>query len=208
MPNNSFIRLDKLTRFESEELTQDGLLEVIVKYNGNLQEIGTLLGADIEILSPDYAIITLNIDRLADLYNFPQIEYIELPKLLTFMLRDNLESACITSVQSGTGLGLSGSGVIVGIIDSGIDYTHPDFINSGGTTRILYLWDQNATGTPPPGFRKGAEYTQNQINQALQSRTPRETVPLVDTVGHGTAVAGIAAGNGMASPDGIQYARR
>ena len=199
MPTNSFIRLDKLTRFESEELTQDGLLEVIVKYNGNLQEIGTQLGAYIEILSPDYAIITLNIDQLADVYNFPQIEYIELPKLLTFMLRDNLESACVTSVQSGTGLGLTGSGVIVGIIDSGIDYTHPDFINSDGTTRILYLWDQNATGTPPPGFRKGAEYTQNQINLALRSQNPREIVPVVDTAGHGTAVAGIAAGNGAAS---------
>lgn len=199
MPNAPFVRLDKLTRFESEELTQNGQLEVIVKYNGNLPAVGAELGADIEILSPDYAIVTISLDRLAELYNYPQVEYIELPKLLTFMLRDNLESACVTSVQSPTGQGLTGSGVIVGIIDSGIDYTHPDFRNPDGTTRILSLWDQNGAGTPPQGFRKGAQYTQAQINQALQSPNPREVVPVVDTVGHGTAVAGIAAGNGASS---------
>jgi subtilisin family serine protease len=197
------INLEKLTRFESNQLTENGLLEVIVKYNGDLRSIGTQLGADTELLSPDYAIVTLGIDRLPELYTFPQIEYIELPKTLTFMLRDSLESTCIPSVQRFGGLGLTGSGVIVGIIDSGIDYTHLDFRNSNGTTRILYLWDQTAEGPPPQGFRSGTEYTQAQINEALLSVDPLAVVPSVDTAGHGTAVAGVAAGNG-ASSDGVE----
>ncbi len=193
------VNLEKLTRFESTQLTENGLLEVIVKYNGDLRNIGTQLGADIELLSPDYAIITIGINRLPELYTFPQIEYIELPKTLTFMLRESLESACITSVQRLGEFGLTGSGVIVGIIDSGIDYTHPDFRNPDGTSRILFLWDQTAAGPPPQGFRNGTEYTQARINEALLSADPLISVPSSDTAGHGTAVAGIAAGNGASS---------
>jgi len=193
------VNLERLTRFESTQLTENGLLEVIVKYNGDLRNIGTQLGADIELLSPDYAIITIGINRLPELYTFPQIEYIELPKTLTFMLRDSLESACIPSIQRLGEFGLTGSGVIVGIIDSGIDYTHPDFRNPDGTSRILFLWDQTAAGPPPQGFRNGTEYTQARINEALLSPDPMTSVPFTDTAGHGTAVAGIAAGNGASS---------
>lgn len=193
------IRLEKLTRFESNQFTENGLLEVIVKYNGELWNIGAQLGADIELLSPDYAIVTIGVNRLPELYAFPQIEYIELPKALTFMLRDSLESACVPPVQRPGTFELSGAGVAVGIIDSGIDYTHPDFRNPDGTTRILYLWDQTAAGPPPRGFRNGAEYTKAQIDAALASPNPRLLVPSVDAAGHGTAVAGIAAGNGASS---------
>ncbi|MEA4955861.1 MAG: S8 family peptidase [Pseudoflavonifractor sp.] len=193
------VLLEKLTRFESDQLTENGLLEVIVKYNGDLRNIGTQLGADIELLSPDYAIVTVGLDRLSKLYTFPQIEYIELPKTLTFMLRNSLESSCVPSVQRSGKFGLTGNGVIVGIIDSGIDFTHPDFRNPDGTSRILYLWDQTAAGPPPQGFRNGTEYTQAQINEALLSANPMTLVPSADTIGHGTAVAGVAAGNGTSS---------
>ena len=115
------------------------------------------------------------------------------------MLRDSLESACIPSIQRLGEFGLTGSGVIVGIIDSGIDYTHPDFRNPDGTSRILFLWDQTAAGPPPQGFRNGTEYTQARINEALLSPDPMTSVPFTDTAGHGTAVAGIAAGNGASS---------
>lgn len=193
------VRLEKLTRFESDRITENGLLEVIIKYNGDLSVVGTQLGADIERLSPEYAIVTIAIDRLPELYTFSQVEYIELPKTLTFMLQDSLERAYIPFVQRSSTFGLTGSGVIVGIIDSGIDYTHPDFRNPDGTSRILSLWDQTIDGSPPQGFRHGTEYTQSQINEALLSESPTAIVPSVDTAGHGTAVAGIAAGNGAAS---------
>ena len=87
---------------------------------------------------------------------------------------------------------LFGSGILVAIIDSGIDYAHPDFCNADGTTRILELWDQSLDRI----------FTQSEINEALQAPSSQERYQLVpsrDLSGHGTHVAGIAAGNGRAS---------
>ncbi|MEA4972991.1 MAG: S8 family peptidase [Candidatus Metalachnospira sp.] len=174
-------------------------VEIIAKFNGNLLEISNQLDAEIEILSQGYAIITIDKKRIPQLYTYPQIEHLELPKILYFESSFNLISSCIKSVQSGSTFNLSGKGVIVAIIDSGIDYTHKDFQNPDSTSRIQYIWDQTADGTPPAGFYSGAEFNNSQINQALQSLSPLDIVPSVDTNGHGTAVAGIAAGNGRES---------
>lgn len=174
-------------------------VEVIVKYNGNIEPIAAELGADIELLSQGYAIITLEESQIPLLYTYIQIEHIELPKIVTFQTIQSLTATCILPVQTNPSWNLSGRDVIVAIIDSGIDYTHPDFRNEDGSTRILSIWDQTQTGTPPLGFRSGAEYSQAEINVALQSPDPFAIVPHMDSLGHGTAVSGIAAGNGRSS---------
>ena len=98
---------------------------------------------------------------------------------------------------------LDGTGTIVAVIDSGVDYFHPDFRNEDGTSRILAIWDQTInSGQPPEGFRQGSEFNQEQINEALAMGSRQagyNLVPTVDNSGHGTAVLGIAAGNGNAS---------
>ena len=97
---------------------------------------------------------------------------------------------------------LFGSGVLVAIIDSGIDYTNPDFVNDDGTTRIRNLWDQTIMGNPPEGYLIGTEFTREQIDEAIKQPTVpmrMQIVPSVDVSGHGTSVAGIAAGNGRGS---------
>ncbi len=180
-------------------LPEEGNTEVIVKYNDDIQQVGTALGASVEILDENYAIITLRSEQIPLLYSFSQVEYIELPKILTPNLLEDMNRACITQVQSNTSHELRGNGTIVGIIDSGIDYTHPDFRSEDNLSRILYIWDQTGTGPPPSGFTQGTEYNRTQIDEALQSAVPFSVIPPMDTVGHGTAVAGIAAGNGRAS---------
>ena len=93
-------------------------------------------------------------------------------------------------------LSLKGNGVLVGFIDTGIDYTNPVFRFSDGSTRIAAIWDQSIEdGTPPDGIIYGAEYRREQINEALQSEDPYELVPHRDENGHGTFLAGVACGS-------------
>ncbi len=90
---------------------------------------------------------------------------------------------------------LRGNNIIIGFVDTGIDYTHLAFLNADNTTRVVRIWDQTLTGTPPAGFTYGTEYSQQDINLALQSPNPYEVVPSRDEIGHGTFLAGVAAGD-------------
>ena len=176
--------------------------EVIVKYNGDIQQVGKQVGAQVEILTGQYAILTVPEEMLNQLADFYEVEFIEKPRALEFSLNNSLRQACISFVQNNPPYELEGTGVLLGIIDSGIDYRHPDFRNEDGTTRIVYLWDQSLTGTPPAGFFMGREFTEEEINQALKApifQQQQEIVPHQDFIGHGTHVAGIAGGNGRAS---------
>jgi len=164
------------------------MTEVIVKYNGNI----SALGFQTEILNENYAILTLPESEIPALDTFTEIEYYELPKALALASLQAFDAACIPFVHSQRGYALRGAGTLVAIIDSGIDYRHRDFLTPSGTTRIAYIWDQTINGTPPDGFLHGAEFTQEQINQALADQVP---LPTADTIGHGTAVAGIAGGS-------------
>lgn len=108
----------------------------------------------------------------------------------------SLEASGITSLRSMPSFQLRGSGILIGIIDTGIEYTHNAFRNADGSTRILSIWDQNIQdGTPPENFFYGTEYSNEMINQALQSEAPLSVVPSTDENGHGTMVAGTAAGS-------------
>lgn len=177
--------------------------EIIIKYHGSLELIADILGAVAERLNENYAILTMPISQIPNIINIPNVEFYELPKNVAFQLQRSMNAARIRSVQLPASYGLTGKGILVGIIDSGIDYTHPDFRNPDGTTRILYLWDQTAVGKPPEGFRSGQLYTKQDIDEALTSPNPYSVVPERDFIGHGTAIAGVAAGNG-ASSNGVE----
>lgn len=108
-----------------------------------------------------------------------------------------LEAAGILPVQRPP-LSLSGRGVVIAFIDTGIDFANEVFRDSGGESRILALWDQNIQDGPPPaGFLYGTEYAKEEINLALQTENPYAVIPSRDDNGHGSAMASVAAGSVM-----------
>lgn len=178
--------------------------DLIIKYSGNLEAVREIASSVTE-LSNEYAILTVPESRIEQLAQIPEIEYIEKPKRLFFEAVNGKRVSCILPVQTAP-LKLFGAGILTAVIDSGIDYSHPDFRNTDGSTRIRALWDQSIVGNPPEGYFLGTEYTQEQINAALSEPVKarqEQIVPSRDISGHGTSVAGIAAGNGRGSVGGI-----
>ena len=179
--------------------SSERLWDVIVKYSGTESGLGGT-GIQVVPLLGGYAVVTLpelEIDAYSDR---EQVEFIEKPKRLYFETFEGREASCILPVQNGDD-GLSGEGILVGVVDSGVDYFHPDFRNEDGSSRILKLWDQSIPGNPPEGYIRGTEYMKDEIDEALAlgETEGRRLVPSRDFSRHGTAVLGIAAGNGRAS---------
>lgn len=180
--------------------------EVIVKYNGDLRFLKSE-GVSVVTLYGGYAILEAPINQLEEIASLPQIEYLEVPKRLYFSVNQGKAASCITSLQRReipsrqmveADASLTGRGIMVGIIDSGIDLSHPDFRNIDGTTRVRWLWDQTANeGAPPIGYNMGVEYSSEEINRLLSEDV--RPLPGEDNERHGTPVAGIAAGNGRGS---------
>lgn len=170
--------------------------DLIVKYSGSLDCVREL-GAQVVEMQNEFAIITIRESLIDAMTNCASVEYVEKPKRLFFQIEDGKRTSCIPPVQIPP-LSLSGQGVLVAVIDSGIDYENVVFRNADGTTRIRNLWDQTIPGNPPEGYVIGTEYSREEINMALNAATRQEglqIVPSRDVSGHGTSVTGIAAGS-------------
>ena len=116
------------------------------------------------------------------------------PVVLGLLDRPALEAAGVSQVHSQPYLNLKGRGVLLGFVDTGIDYTQDVFRYEDGSSRIQYIYDQSAEGEPPAGFLLGREYSKADIDAALASEDPYALVPERDEDGHGTFLASVAAG--------------
>lgn len=168
--------------------------ELIVKYNGNLDRLTG--GIRVEPLIAGYAIVTIPENLIGAFSRMEEIEFIEKPKKLYPQVTAGLGVSCFYPLlQPVSGKALSGQGVYMAILDSGIDYTDPMFRYADGTTKIAWLWDQGKRADaekgekPPQGFFTGVEYSRKMLNANLQKNSERLTT---DVTGHGTNVAKIA----------------
>lgn len=176
-----------------------GEWELIVKYHGSLDEL-TSIGITVEYLIAGYAILNVPEGLVESMAAFEQIEYVEKPKRYYYSAVTPSEDSCILPVRLREP-NLTGSGVLIAVLDSGIDYRRNDFRRENGDTRIRFLWDQTlepeaeAGLNAPEGFAIGVEFDEGSINRALSEDRSGgyEIVPSFDVSGHGTAVAGIAA---------------
>jgi subtilisin family serine protease len=182
-----------------------GQVELILLTSKQWQQNAEVQEVEITNLLGGYAVAVLPEEQVESFLDTPEILYAELPTRVYTTVEYGRASSCISNRPSAGSLpnNLNGTGVLVGIIDSGIDYRHPDFCNEDGTTRIAALWDQSMDGNnPPTGYILGTLFTKEQINAVLRENNTESQqlpVPSVDLSGHGTHVAGIAAGNGRAS---------
>lgn len=143
-----------------------------------------------------YYIDTTSKEDCLEKYNNSNINYVDLPILYGIDIIDRSQniSQGIVAAMEHQRTGLTGKGILIGLVDTGINYEHECFIYEDGTSKIYSLWDQSNKGTPPEGFIYGTEYTREDLNKALKAKDPQTVVPSKDENGHGTFLAGVAAG--------------
>lgn len=145
-------------------------------------------------LSQKFAVVHLPLDGLTCDEAYQLTPYEEVPNLYGLYGRRSVAAAGISAVVNLPALQLTGRGTLVGVIDTGIDYTHEAFVYEDSTSKVVRLWDQTGIGNAPSGFLFGTEYTQQQLNEAINADDPYSVVPETDEDGHGTFLAGVAAG--------------
>ena len=189
LPKEVLSKLNISSAYLSGETEKE--IEVVIISGDNVDNISQTvdnLGGKYLNLGYNFGIVTIPVDKIIDLALVPTIQYIEFPKNLYTTDFESNRASCITQISKVNGL--NGKGTIVGFLDTGIDYTHPAFINADGTTRIEYIYDLSLGG---------AVYSKAQINEALNTENTYDIVPSRDDVGHGTHVAGIACAGGNIS---------
>ena len=171
--------------------------DFIVKYMQNVENTMELFpGTTFQAINEIFGILYVPLENTGEL-EITGTSYNSIPKCYTYMDMEAAGASGITRLHDHPYLKLRGKGTAVAVIDSGIDYQNEVFRNAGGS-RIAYLWDQSLEEESDMGAAKvpyGRLFRKRDIDLALDSENPFSIVPSRDTNGHGTALAGIAAGN-------------
>ncbi len=183
-----------MTEEERARIVSEDYADLIVNHFNNPQALQQIPNAAVQIMNEIYAVLYIPVAQLegrgVGAYGFSITPY-----LCGLASEAALEASTVTELRNYPGFNLRGEGVLIGIVDTGIDYTLPVFQKEDGSTKVEAIWDQTVQGPDFPfdtGF--GTEYRRAQINQALQSENPLEIVPSTDENGHGTMLAGVAVG--------------
>lgn len=191
------------------EPRQQPKTSVLVEFEGDLSEIESA-GLEVRAVAGDVVTGEIALSKIDALAELDGVVRVEVSRALYAELDLALPESGADIVHTGPP-GHRGAGVIVGIIDSGIDFTHQAFRRSDGTSRVLAIWDQGlapqGAEASPAAFGYGVEYRQAAIDTALVAPNPFAVVRHQDQQipgdgFHGTHVAGIAAGDGSVAGQG------
>lgn len=178
-------------------------INFLIEYTGDIKnEVKDMEGVGVFLIDDTYAILSMkDVDYDQVIQQIEGIVYIELGGIYTLSDITPIEASNAQVFHKSSYLQLTGKDVIVGIIDTGIDYLNQEFMKNDGKTRILNIWDQGIeTGNHPKGMVYGTEYSQDEINAAIELKRnggdPYTIVPSKDDIGHGTEMTCIIAGSG------------
>lgn len=189
-----------MTAEDREKILSEDYFDLIIENRTNPQVIDIFDNAILHVMNDIYAVLHVPANQFYD--KIPELRYSEIPMLYGLTDQVSLDASRVLDIRRTAAFNLRGAGVIIGIVDTGIDYLNPIFRKQDGTTKILSLWDQTInTGPSPEDAAFGTIFTNEQINQALNSDDPYSIVPSIDEVGHGTIMAGVAVGNDVEEED-------
>ena len=189
----------------TNSVASEDFADFIAPYFTTPEEFIRSQGTDcIDFVNSTLAVVYVPLSTVTP-FTYTSYTYSAVPKLYSLLDVTSMDAAGITTASGLPALGNQGAGVIVGFVDTGINYMDPLFRNVDGSTRIVGIWDQtiqppsdeNEDTKPFSAFSAlyGTQYTAAEINLALNSDDPVSIVPTRDENGHGTFLASIAAGN-------------
>ena len=187
-----------MTQEQRNRIVSNNYADLIIEYNENESLLDPFREDAINYVNFRYAVVHVPVSQITR-YTISEFGISSLPTCYGLLSEASLEASRVTELRSRPGFDLRGQGVLIGIIDTGIDFTNPVFQKEDNTTRIVALWDQTIESADqyPPNTNYGTEYSREQINTALQSGNPYDLAPSKDLNGHGTMMAGIAGGRDM-----------
>lgn len=188
--NSSFEQRSKSLDLNVGYNAEDNSWELIIKYIGALEKLSEKYNFTYVELLEQFAIILIRSENILEFINEPEIVFVDKPQKIfdqQFLLTGYNESCFNVGIED-KGNTLTGKGILVAVIDSGIDYRHEIFIKDG-KTKIYEIWDQNIAGLPPDGYNIGTIYSADDINNAINS--DEYNINSIDSSGHGTSVASI-----------------
>ncbi|SEW41322.1 S8 family peptidase [[Clostridium] fimetarium] len=187
---------------DRKRIISNDYADLIVEYSKNLLELFDLQNETINYIDSKYAVVYIPENKVTQQF-IHEKDYSVIPKLLGLLDTTNLEAMGVKKIQNVSSLALKGQGVLLGFVDTGIEYTNPIFKNTDNSTRILSIWDQSIENKQASAdiFYYGTEYNEDNINLALKNDVPLSIVPSTDEIGHGTMLAGLAGGSNIVESD-------